>query len=194
MFTISDWVAFYGNVTKCQDYGEVVALPTTSQIDSFEKSTGFVLPKGYRDFILVFGPGDFASSLKIAAPGYGHTLDPDHDLERINRSFRFSDEQLNRLPDYMPALLKRCCCFGVIDGRDWVAWDLEDICASGGSEYAIYKITSGGATRVANSFKQLIEDVCDHLCTPSSHWDEEEMGPRLQFHPATYDPTKQSSS
>jgi hypothetical protein len=47
-----------------------VPKPTTDTLDRFETQTGLPLPRSYRHFAAVFGPGELAEFARLCAPGY----------------------------------------------------------------------------------------------------------------------------
>jgi SMI1 / KNR4 family (SUKH-1) len=181
MLKITDWELFRNTIVQYVSYGEAVPLPTSSQLDSFEKLAGFALPQSYRDFVLVFGPGEFSVSLRISAPGYLQATDTSYDLAIANEGYKLDDADLKRFPAEMHTMMKRLFYFGYIDGRDWLAWDVNDVRVPGSHEYAIYRVSLRSATVIASTFKELVETVCDRLFAPKPDWDEEEMGPQRVF-------------
>lgn len=180
---IMDWSMFFDSLVIQPKQGKFVLKPDAKQLDAFEASAGFRLPLSYREFIGIFGPGTFPCELEIAAPGYPD-LHASLSLERANDYYRFAPEDLSKLrisPDHL-ALLQRLYMFGARRENIWLGWDLSDIRDPVRNEYAIIAVES--MTCVANSFQQLIEDVCDVMLAPDPLWLEEELGPQRCYEPA----------
>ena len=189
--TITDWQAFYDSLVIQPSYGQPVPKPTPAQLDKFEAETGFRLPRSYRDYILVFGPGEFPCVLKIAAPGYDY-LQNTFDLQTAGSGYGYGQEELIRagLPPEDQQRMGRLVYFGLHHSRQWLGWDPQDMREAEAPEYGIYRVdwVSDGAEFVATSFRQLVEETCEELFAPDPDYDEESMGPQRGFMPATWVP------
>ena len=69
-----------------------------------------------------------------------------------------------------------------------LGWGLAKICDPARHEYAIVAVESFDEIAcIADSFQQLIEDVCDVMLAPDPTWSEKEFGPQRcshqQLHP-----------
>ena len=53
-----------------QAYGSKLRPVAPKHLDAYEKRIGLKLPRSYRSFCEVFGPGEFAEQFKVAVPGY----------------------------------------------------------------------------------------------------------------------------
>jgi len=140
------------------------------------------LPRSYREFITVFGPGSFSCTLQIAAPGYRY-LGSDMDIDIANESYRDSEDWMERLqilPE-LRALLRRLWYFGLGGSRHRMGWDPEKVTDPAGPEYAIYAVGTCDIDLVATGFRQLVEKTCEALFAPNPDWDEEELGPQRSF-------------
>src|SRR5262249_39095921 len=152
-------------------YGVPVPKPSTAQLDQFEAENGLALPRSYREFILVFGPGEFSASLKIAAPGYGFVPHPSGvDLLATSRSYGWNAADIARgwgTAEEKERLL-RLFYFGLESGRQWLGWDPADVRDPETSEYGIYRVEAlgYGTELVAVSFRQLVEVTCEWLFSP----------------------------
>jgi hypothetical protein len=190
---IRNWQEFYDSLSHRHGYGAPVPKPTVEQLDRFEAESGFRLPRSYRDFILVFGPGEFSVGLRIAAPGYGYVPHPPGvDLLVTSQSYGWSEEDVAQGPVSMEqkAHLLRLFYFGLEDERQWLGWDPKDMQAPEESEYGIYRVEAlgFGTELIAKSFRELVEVTCARLFTPNPQWDEEELGPQRTFRPAYWLP------
>jgi hypothetical protein len=187
---ITDWPEFYSTLVIDRGCGEPVAKPTPTQLDRFEAETGLRLPQSYRDYILVFGPGEFPCVLKVAAPG--HASLGSFDLLTASRTYGYSAEEIagSGLPVEQQERMRRLFYFGLHHGRQWLGWDPKDVRDSGAHEYRIYRVDwlSEGAEFVAASFRQLVEETCEALFTPDPEYDEEALGPQRAFQPARRSP------
>lgn len=182
MVEIRDWCEFYDSLVIKPMYGEPIPKPTVAQLDQFEAETGFRLPRGYREYILVFGPGKLFSDWDIAAPGYGASWR--WDLHAMHENMRPEEQWIGRHPMEHRDRVRRCRYF-CSKYKDAFGWDPAEVCDSAAAEYAVYRIIEDGrVVRVADSFRAFVEDAAlDILTCPG--WDEDELGPRLLFEPAT---------
>jgi hypothetical protein len=189
--TITDWRAFYATLVIRSGYGQPVRKPTQAQLDRFEAETGFRLPRSYREYILVFGPGEFPAVLKVAAPGYEY-LGNTFDLLTASRSYGYTREEAaaGGLPADEQERIGRLFYFGLHHGRQWLGWDPQDVRDAEAPEYAVYRVDwlSDGPEFMAASFRQLVEDTCEALFAPDPEYDEESMGPQRGFQPACWVP------
>lgn len=158
--------------------------PTDSILDHFEKETGFLLPRGYRDFIKVFGPGVLAWSYRILAPGYPEQGDS-VDLVQFNQSAKKQFTKRFLKTTKMPEQILRTVYFVRRSGGDLIGWDPEDIQNVKNHEYGVYLLGGGpGMEKIANSFECFIKEVClseENLKIPPDV--EEELGTRYIFEP-----------
>jgi hypothetical protein len=188
---ICDWHGFYASLVIVPGYGHLVPKPTEAQLDQFEAETGLPLPQSYRNFIKVFGPGEFPCVLLVAAPGYAQ-LNCRADLLSANRSYGYTPEQIadSGLPTDQRDRLLRPFYFGLERGREWLAWDPQDVRDPSAHEYGIYRVDfrQDVVELVATSFRQLVEDICEQIFAPDPDYDEESMGPQRAFQPATWVP------
>jgi hypothetical protein len=194
---IHDWGAFYDTLAIVVGHGQPVPKPTESQLDQFEAVTGLRLPNSYRQFIKVFGPGEFPCILRIAAPGYPN-LNWRADLLSANRSYGYTPEQIveSGLSSDQQDRLRRLFYFGLERGRQPLGWDPQDIRDSGASEYGIYRVDfiHDRVELAATSFRHLIEDICEEIFAADPNYDEDEMGPQRAFQPATWVPGNEEPS
>jgi SMI1 / KNR4 family (SUKH-1) len=186
---IHDWQEFYDSLfIDTGGYGVPVPKPTPTQLDRFEEQTGLRLPRSYRAFLLVFGPGEFSASLRIAAPGYEYA--GRIDLLATSRSYGWSAQEIDAssVAAEQKAHLHRLFYFGLESGREWLGWDPADIRDAEASEYGIYRVEAlgFGTELVATSFRQLVEVTCELLFSPNPAWDEEELGPQRTFFPGRW--------
>lgn len=193
---IRDWREFHDSLVIVPGYGEAVPKPTDAQLDQFEAETGVRLPKSYREYITVFGPGEFPCILRIAAPGYPR-LNWRADLLTASRSYGYTPDQIadSGLPAEQRERLGRLFYFGLERGRQWLGWDTQDVRDPVASEYGIYRVdfVSDGVELVATSFRQLVEDICEGIFAPDPDYDEDSMGPQRGFQPATWPPAETST-
>lgn len=186
---IRDWREFYDTLVIVPGIGEPVLKPNASQLDRFEAETGLRLPRSYREYITVFGPGEFPCILRIAAPGYPH-LNWRADLLMANQSYGYSVEELGQseLPAEQRDRLARLFYFGLERGRQWLGWDPQDVRDPEASEYGIYRVNyiSDECKLAATSFRQFIEDTCEEIFAPDPAYDEESMGPQRAFQPTKW--------
>lgn len=181
-----NWDSFLRSLTIGSRYGEPVDKPSIDQLNRFEADLRIKLPKSYREFILVFGPGEFSASLEIAAPGYPNLSSPTLDLATANERYRYTPGQSQLFPESDRAVINRLLFFGLMDGKYPLGWDVQDVCHIGEAEYSIFRVGLTAIEKTATSFYQLIIETCDRLFAPNPDWDEEELGPKRVFHPASY--------
>jgi hypothetical protein len=178
---IRDWRAFYDSLVIRPMHGETVPRPTVSQLDRFEAETGFRLPRSYREYILVFGPGRLFSDWDIAAPGYAASWL--WDLRALDEMMRPEERWIDRHPEAERDRVRRCRYF-CRKYKDAFGWDPAEVCDADAHEYAVYRIIEDGrVVRVAGSFRGFVEEAALEILTLPG-WDEAELGPRLLFEPA----------
>lgn len=182
-----DWKSFRDSFATGSRYGAPVSKPTRSQLNRLEKTLGVGLPKSYREFIVVFGPGEFSSSLEVAAPHYENLSSPAFDIIEANRAYKFEAQQLRLFQAPDRTIIERLLFFGLLDEKYPVGWDLQEVCNAEDCEYAVYRVGLNEAERVAESFQQFVQDACDKIFAPNPDWDENELGPHRVFHPTSYD-------
>jgi SMI1 / KNR4 family (SUKH-1) len=186
--TIGDWQAFYDTLDVSLETACSWPAPTLANLDAFEIQTGVKLPLSYRDFILVFGPGEFSSALRIAAPGYAHT-GTTFDLTIVSQSYRYNPFDLSRSglsPDDRHRV-QNLLYFGLAHGEEWLGWDTRDLRIPTENEYAIYRVDwrRDSISFVTNSFRDLVAAFCDDLFAPDPDYDEDAMGPQRSFRRVT---------
>jgi len=153
-------------------------------LDDYEKRSGFILPRSYRCFIKVFGPGELTCKYEFCAPGY-----PDQpemiDLEKFNEDLKsqMTKSTLKRFSD--PERIQRLVFFCRTGEGDLIGWDPSDVQNAPTREYGIYCWGRANAAKlIAKSFDQFINSVClsEKNLNPRG-WDEAELGPRRNFRP-----------
>jgi hypothetical protein len=112
-------------------------------------------------------------------------LNSTFDLATANSKFGYSPDEVPTFSPINRERLGRLFYFGLEDEHNWLGWDLGDVRDSKDYEYTIYRVGLVDVTFAASSFRELVETVCERLFAPSEDWDEEELGPRRVFHPAT---------
>lgn len=179
---INDWQSFHDSLV-IDTYGEPLPLPNPEQLDGFERKSGIRLPRTYREFLFVFGPGEFRSSLQIAAPDSSDAIDR-FDLMRAHEGYRPTESELQYIRESDRPRAARLLYFGLIDGRDWLGWDLDDLRIPNDFEYGIYRRENHCVQFVAATFKELVEEHCERIFAPDPDWIEEDGGPQRVFHRA----------
>jgi hypothetical protein len=181
---IMDWRVFYNSLAILPVIGEPAPKPTVAQLDQFEAETGFRLPRGYREYILVFGPGRLFTDWDIAAPGCGAEflwdLDKIHEIMRRREGW---EGWLDLFPEAEHERIRRCRYFGR-KYKDFFGWDPVEVSDPSAPEYAIYRITEDDqVVHVANSFRGFVEAAAQEILWCPG-WDEARLGPRMSFEPA----------
>jgi hypothetical protein len=181
---IDNWKEFYDSLSIEPASSHLLHAPTPSDLDAYEAKAGFKLPRSYREFVLQFGPGDFSSCLLIAAPGYTEAQST-FDLQTANSRFGYQPDDLarNGYSAEKRELLCRLVYFGLAHGEDWLGWDTQAVRNPDANEYAIYQVDwrRDQLRFVADSFRQLIGDLCDEIFAPDPDYDESTMGPQRVF-------------
>lgn len=165
--------------------------PNVASIEAFEAKIGFRLPDSYKSFIVVFGAGDFGSSLQIAAPDE-RAASSVYSLAGANAAYGYHGLEVREFPPSQQKLLSRLYYFGLMNDREWLGWDIEDVRNTESVEYGIYCVGLSTIRFVASSFRELIENTCEKLFSPDPTWDEDELGPKRLYRPASYPPSTQS--
>ena len=93
------WNAVYQSLeVREQPHLKALPKPTDESLDRFEEESDFQLPRSYRTFIKVFGPGELAWEYRFVAPGYPRQPEA-IDLVRFNEDTkkRFTKQFLRLL-------------------------------------------------------------------------------------------------
>ena len=182
---IRDWREFYDSLLiHPHGWHETVPKPTASQLEHFEVATGFRLPRSYREYILVFGPGRLFTDWNIAAPGYGGPCDID--LQTIHESLRPTElAEFDRHHEAEHRERVRRLRYFCLAYKDRYGWDPAEVTDPGAHEYAIYHILEDGRVRrFADSFRGFVEYLALDMITQPG-WDEDDHRSPLRFGLAT---------
>jgi len=158
--TTKDWKAVLG---KFEIRGGNVSPLKPSKLNRYERTTGVKLPKSYRSYAQVFGPG------YLTMPFYFCMCVPDaeaeeFDLEVLNENLK----PLAERPD-SPAIqfgcdmdqLKRAIFFATDIGTSRYFWDTRDTGKNADNEYGVYVIYRNyKIERLASTFWSFVNDVC----------------------------------
>ncbi len=166
--TTINWREVYSSLQFIPSWGQPVPTPTDAMLDAYEARSRFLLPRSYRAFLKVFGPGELASVFSIRAPGYAldgekyvNTPSPatctnveryrnhvrvyneNTDLDTFNDHLRKPGKTLD--PDYAEEYfapdaerVPRIVCFATNVQGDCYGWDALDLREPDGREYGIY--------------------------------------------------------
>jgi hypothetical protein len=131
-----------------------------SDLDQFETETGFKLPKSYRDFCTLLGPGTLAhpGNYRIVAPkANGGQME---ELRRFNR-FAHDCNQECELYCQNPEQVKRAWFFGTDIGTSWFFWDSVETTNPKNYEYSVFVLYRDyDVERLASSFWEFVNDIC----------------------------------
>lgn len=158
--TTTKWKALLG---KFEIRGGSVNPLQLSKLNQYERAKGAKLPKSYRSYVQVFGPG------YLTLPCYYCVCIPDAEAEEFNLEVLNSNVRpLIERPD-SPAIqfvsdmnqLKRAIFFATDIGTSRYFWDPEDIEDDATHEYGIYVMYRNyKVERLAASFWSFVNDVC----------------------------------
>jgi hypothetical protein len=137
----------------------------------FEASTGFLLPKSYRDYCTTIGPGSLTSPVnyKIRVPGSKSQL---YDLLSFHNEIRtYPTNYLKNQEQF-----KRAWFFARDIGNGIYLWDPIEVTRRAENEYAIYIIYEGNEVdRLADTFADFIDNICLTSAPPAYEQDEVEL-------------------
>jgi hypothetical protein len=183
------WQALYDSIeiAECSD---PVPKPRVASLDAYERKAGFKLPQGYREFLRVFGPGEFGCGHSIGSPGYPGHSGESLDLTRLNLGFwaNHSEEDwaVAKFWDDMDRV-RRMVLFGTTEWADYLGWDPQDVTDPARHEYGIYRLPHSRheVERLAGSFWEFVGDYClgEGFLRDAIDWDAEEYPIRV-FRPA----------
>jgi hypothetical protein len=166
-----------------------VQKPEEGELDAFECEINSPLPPSYREFILMFGPGELAQEFMIFAPicpGNKH-----FDMRKFNNHFRQAFDKCEVLQNSYkePQLIRRLVFFGRNIGNDYFGWDPEETAKKANPEYQIHFLQHlAESTRIiAASFEKFILEIClgnKYYSIYSATGDRSLEGPRRSFTPA----------
>ena len=63
-----NWEKLYSSLEYIPSWYPAVPTPTNAMLDAYEARNRFMLPRSYREFIKLFGPGEIATIYTICAP------------------------------------------------------------------------------------------------------------------------------
>src|SRR5688572_23714813 len=66
---MADWAEVYRGLRILATPTPRIELPTDAELDRFEREFGFRLPRNYRAFIKVFGPGQLTHDFRFRSAG-----------------------------------------------------------------------------------------------------------------------------
>jgi hypothetical protein len=157
---ISEWRRLYRKLTAKRPVEYEPYHPGSDAVKAaakrFESATGYKLPRSYKAFAQVFGPGELGGYYRICIPGdekCGYDLATEHALASETHSPPDSYEQ--------GELLGRLLYFASTIGGEFVGWDPLDVTDSTGAEYRVYYITRRATAKaVAGSFSEFVSEIC----------------------------------
>jgi hypothetical protein len=157
---VQEWRRLYERLTADLPADDEPAHPGVDVVDratkQFESATGHKLPRSYKTFAKVFGPGELGGSFRIWIPGdkeCGYDLATEHRLAAETHSSADDDEQ--------GALLTRLLFFASTIGGEFVGWNPLDITDPITAEYRVYYVTRNAkAMGVAASFPEFVAEIC----------------------------------
>ncbi len=141
--------------------GQQTYTATDIELDSFEQSSNFLLPKSYRSFSKVFGPGVLCDLFKIGVPGYVGPHSSSYDLQSLHDwvgNARIEYEEY--CPD--PIQFRRGYFFArdIISGVH-VFWDKEEVTNTEKHECAIYFLhRDWEIEKAADTYWEFVTEVC----------------------------------
>jgi hypothetical protein len=158
-----DWQRLYRRLTaniptawKNRPRSYPGAEPLKAALTEFEKAAGFKLPRSYKTFVKVFGPGELGGYFRICIPGdqeCGDDLATQHEL--VSATFRTADDLEHG------DLLNRLLFFASTIGGETVGWDPLDVTDPRGCEYRVYYVTRSNTCKaIAPSFPEFVSEIC----------------------------------
>jgi hypothetical protein len=134
--------------------------PTEAALRAFEQAHNLLLPKSYRDFAIVFGPGELAGLYRLATP---LTLSNDYELTKFSQNLHGdADERL--LEGFGSADETGRFLFFSDGGGCFYGWKLDEMADPASREYAIYEFDFPPMKRVATTFQEF---VTEYILKPS---------------------------
>ena len=93
--SMSYWTDLYNRFLINNSDETAIPKPIEAELELFEHETGIKLPHSYRDFIQVFGPGEFGGTLSISSPVCRNYKQMHMDLSVLNTQHNFSEQFLH---------------------------------------------------------------------------------------------------
>src|SRR5262249_53083897 len=134
---------------------------TAAELDQYETETTFKLPRSYREYCQLFGPGVLIRphGFHIAVPGSASG----GILTELRRFQAYSAEAQYEAKAYCsdPGQIRRAVFFATDIGTYFYYWDPQEVTDPAASECAVYVITRGEEIhRLADTFFSFVHDVC----------------------------------
>ena len=159
MFSKEDWIELGRRLDIA--YGVALNPVSVHTLDEYERMNGIRLPTSYREYCIVFGPGDFEGhgQFKMSVPGYSGICEW-YSLDRLNRltkaDFNFQ-KSIATSERFREGLL-----FCVDEDGAFYFFDLKEATElPPGCEYAVYSIGRDYVIRrMSNDFWQFVREQC----------------------------------
>lgn len=163
------WSDLYDGIyAMSSDELNSVPKPTDADIDHSEEVLHLKLPRSYRSFIKLFGPGGFVyqgtEQCSILSPSCVGNSRFDIIIfnERFRKSLRGSPSSKSYYKD--PELIHRLVFFGQTVGNDYYGWDPEGASNQAAFEMPVHQLLrlNQETSIVAGNFISFIEHYCVH--------------------------------
>jgi len=135
--------------------------PTALDLDRFEAERGLKLPRSYRNYAVIFGPGLLARYFDIAVPGCRERAKR-YDLALLdaNSPSHYPVDLSEEIHPGDSAQIRRMLFFCETVGAESIGWDTTELTDKTEQEYEIYLLPRiGELVRIANSFPEFINDI-----------------------------------
>lgn len=155
---VREWRLLYRKLTKDSpaDYQPLHpgAAKFKAAVSDFEREIGYKLPRSYKTFAEVFGPGEIGGFFRIWIPG-GEYNDLATEYRDVHGAFQQESASEH---DKRNA---RFLLFGSTIGGDIVGWDPKDLTDAKEPEYRVYFIERHKeGVPVAASFPEFVQNIC----------------------------------
>ena len=179
---ITDWGEFHRKLLIDPGYGEAVARPTAAQLDGFEAETGFRLPRSYREYIQVFGPGQLLTDWAVAAPG--HKRGWFYDLHTMGENMRPERRWIGHHPEEHRDRVRRCV-YSPSKYKDAYGWDPAEVTDPDAHRVRRLPHPGGRQSQAHRGVLPGVRGGGDAYILTCPGWSDGDpsLGPRLVFEP-----------
>jgi len=150
------WKELY-NELKIESSKTNIPKTTSAMLDKLEESIHRKLPKSYREFMIIFGPGELAEYFRIYGPGKkGGQADLIAFIE-MNREIANVQIETYGEEDF----IKRMIPFSDTIGGDVIAWD-PSTSNEDNDDYAIFMLPNdrNSIIKLSPDFEAFITKIC----------------------------------
>jgi hypothetical protein len=149
--------------TSTSEDDEYAQPPTEAELDRFEDAFSLKVPKSYRTFVSVFGPGELAEVFRITVPYCKvRAFDMVNDTTAHQKRFQGQMAWLARRSYDDPDQVARMIIIATTYRGEQYAWDPQAVTDSRSNEYRVHLLrrSTKSPEVIADSYSDFITEYC----------------------------------